>query len=241
MADERHDLPPMAGAENFVHEMEEKNRASFQRLLANFAQIVEKESFSPADVLRLEMKAVVESIEVTAMWLAGADSLPVKLSLATQCGDGARHFQLLSERLAGTGVDLQTYDARFGGYSKLFAFFRSLSTTEEQAAAGAVTLRAYNVERLDLLAGHCQGKGDGDTAELLRGPLVETERGHRDEGRRVLIETATTEESQARARRSAFRTIELLGELQDPTYLRKYLNRSMRKSAASAGVGGGLG
>lgn len=231
----------MAGAENFVHEMEEKNRASFQRLLANFAQIVDKEAYSPGDVLRLEMKAVIESIEVTAMWLAGADSLAVKLSLATQCGDGARHYHLLAERLAATGVDLQTYDARFGGYSKLFAFFRSLSTTEEQAAAGSVTLRAYNVERLELLANHCLTRGDAETAELLRGPLIETERGHRDEGRRALIDTATTEESQARARRSAFRTIELLGELQDPTYLRKYLNRSMKKSAGSAGVGGGLG
>ena len=229
----------MAGAENFVHEMEEKNRASFQRLLGNFAQIVEKESFSPADVLRLEMKAVIENIEVTAMWLAGADSLAVKLDLATQCGDGARHFQLLQDRLMTLGFDMQSFDARFGGYSKLFAFFRALQTTEEQAAAGSVTLRAFNVERLGLLAAHCETKGDTETAELLRGTIADTERGHRDLGRRSLIETATTEESQARARRSAFRTIELLGELQDPSYLRKYLSRSMKKTS-SAGVGGGL-
>ena len=39
----------------------------------------------------------------------------------------------------------------------------------------------------------------------------------------MLVETATAEESQARARRSAFRTIELLGELQDNSLLRKYL------------------
>src|SRR5688500_15653029 len=221
----------MAGAENFVHEMEEKNRASFQRLLGNFAQIVEKESFSPADVLRLEVKAVIENIEVTAMWLAGADSLAVKLDLASQCGDGARHYQLLHERLVALGVDMQTFDARFGGYSKLFAFFRSLQTPEEQAAAGSVTLRAFNVDRLGLLATHCEGKGDAETAELLRGPLADTERGHRDTGRRSLIETATTEESQARARRSAFRTIELLGELQDPAYLRKYLTRSVKRPA----------
>ncbi len=45
----------------------------------------------------------------------------------------------------------------------------------------------------------------------------------------MLVETANAEESQARARRSAFRTIELLGELQDNSLLRKYLSRSLKK------------
>jgi hypothetical protein len=129
----------MAGAETFVHEMEEKNRASFQRLIAAYAQIVEKEDFSPADLLRLEMKNIIESIEVSAMWLAESDSLDVKLALAARCGDGSRHCAVIADRLAALGIDKTTFDARFGGYSKLFAFFRSLQTVEEQAAAGAVT------------------------------------------------------------------------------------------------------
>jgi hypothetical protein len=219
----------MAGAETFVHEMEEKNRASFQRLLAAYAQIVEKEDFSPADLLRLEMKNVIESIEVSAMWLAESDSLDVKLALAARNGDGARHCGAISERLAALGIDKADYDARFGGYSKLFAFFRSLQTVEEQAAAGAVTLKAYAIDRLNLNASHCEAKGDTETAGLFRDLLVRDEQSHRDIGRRMLVETATAEESQARARRSAFRTIELLGELQDNSLLRKYLSRSLKK------------
>jgi len=219
----------MAGAETFVHEMEEKNRASFQRLLGAYAQIVEKEDFSPADLLRLEMKHIIESIEVSAMWLAESEHLDVKLALAARCGDGARHCGVLADRLATLGIDKTVFDARFGGYSKLFAFFRSLQTVEEQAAAGAVTLKAYVIDRLTLNATHCETKGDPETATLFREVIIRDEQNHRDIGRRMLVDTATAEESQARARRSAFRTIELLGELQDPSLLRKYLSRSLKK------------
>jgi hypothetical protein len=209
--------------------MEEKNRASFQRLLAAYAQIVEKEDYSPADLLRLEMKNIIETIEVSAMWLAESDSLDVKLALAARCGDGARHCGIIADRLAALGLDRAAWDARFGGYSKLFAFFRSLQTVEEQAAAGAVTLKAYALDRFNLNATHCEAKGDAETAALFRDTLGRDEQGHRDVGRRMLVETANAEESQARARRSAFRTIELLGELQDSSLLRKYLSRSLKK------------
>jgi hypothetical protein len=219
----------MAGAETFVHEMEEKNRASFQRLIAAYAQIVEKEDFSPADLLRLEMKNIIESIEVSAMWLTESEHLDVKLALAARQGDGARHCGVIADRLAALGIEKAAWDARFGGYSKLFAFFRSLQTVEEQAAAGAVTLKAYAIDRLNLNASHCEAKGDAETAALFRDTLVRDEQGHRDVGRRMLVETANAEESQARARRSAFRTIELLGELQDTSLLRKYLSRSLKK------------
>ena len=50
----------------------------------------------------------------------------------------------------------------------------------------------------------------------------------------MLVETATAEESQARARRSAFRTIELLGELQDNSLLRKYLSAPSRSNLLSS-------
>jgi hypothetical protein len=219
----------MAGSDTFVFEMEEKNRASFQRLMGAYTALVEKEAFTPAELVRLEMKLVIEAIEVAAMWLAEADSLDIKLQLASRCGDGARHCLLLRDRLAALGVDPQTFDARFGGYSKLFAFFRSLQTTEEQAAAGAVTLRAYSLERLGFLAGRCEAQGDAETAALFRDVIAKDEDAHRQRGRQTLLETAVNEESQARARRSAFRTIELLGELQDASLLRKYLTRSMKR------------
>ena len=219
----------MAGAETFVHEMEEKNQVSFQRLLASLQQIVDKEAFSPADLIRLEMRTVIEATEVAALWLSDSDSLEGKLVLAAQCGDEARHFNLLRDRLFEIGIDPLTFDARYGGYSKLFAFFRSLQTTEERAAAGFLTIGAYNGARLDLFASHANSKGDAQTAALFAGALKEDAFALRDAGRRKLLETATAEESQARARRSAFRTIELTGELLDPSLARKFLSRSLTK------------
>ena len=219
----------MPGAESYVHEMEEKNQNSFQRLLANMQQILDKEAFSPADLVRLEMRTVIEATEVAALWLADSETLDAKLILAAQCGDEARHFGILRDRLAELGVDPLAFDARFGGYSKLFAFFRSLSTPEERAAAGFLTLGAYNGLRLDQLAAQANAAGDATTAAMFSGPLKEDALAMRDIGRRRLLESATVEESQARGRRAAFRTIELLGELQDASVLRKYLSRSMPK------------
>ena len=68
-------MAAMAGAETYVHEMEEKNLVSFQRLLASMQQILEKEAFSPADLVRLEMRTVIEATEVAALWLCDSDSL----------------------------------------------------------------------------------------------------------------------------------------------------------------------
>jgi hypothetical protein len=219
----------MSGADTFVRELEEKNAASFQRLLTAYQETVAKEDFSPADVLRLEMRATIESTEVAAMWLTETDSLDVKMALAAQCGDSANRFALLRERLGVLGVDPNAFDPRFGGYSKLFALFRSLQTTEERSAAGPLTLRAMNVKRLDFLAMHCQAKGDAESAALLRDTIAAADREHVDAGRRTLLATAINEESQARARRAAFRTIELLGEVNEGALLRKFLQRSMIK------------
>ena len=219
----------MAGAETFVHEMEIKNQASFERLLAAYTQTLHKEDFAPADLVRMEMKTTVEATEVSALWITETDSLDVKIALAAACGDGARNFALLRERLSALGVDPLGFDVRFGGYSKLFAFFRSLQTTEERASAGPVTLRAFNLRRLDLAAQHAEIKGDAETATLLRETLLRDEENQRDIGRRTLLDTAINEESQARARRAAFRTIELLGEVYEPALLRKFLTRSLKR------------
>jgi len=92
----------MSGAEQYVSEMEEKNLASFQRLLATFAKLIEDENFSPSDLLRLEMKAAIEATEIAALWLSGAESIDEKIALGARCGDTARHYTELRNRLAET-------------------------------------------------------------------------------------------------------------------------------------------
>jgi hypothetical protein len=219
----------MVDAASYVSELESKHLDSFRRVVAAYTATVAQENLSVADVLKLEMRGVVEAIEVAALWLPDSDELHMKLALATRAGDCARQFQLLGDRLEGIGVSATSFDARHGGYSKLFAFFRSLQTTEERAAAGFLTLGGLNLTRFEALAQWCDERGDAETAALYRSRLIEDEQRHLDAGRGLLVGVAETEESQARARRATYRTVEVVSELQDAGLLRKFLSRSLKK------------
>ncbi len=211
----------MTAAETFVSELDAKNQTSIERLVGALAASVAKEGFEVADVLRLTLKAAIEGAEVAALWVTDCDDLGAKLVLAEQCGDGAKHYRLIAGRLGALGVDLSAYDPRDGGYSKLFAFLRSLQTDEERSSAGHLTLKAMAMARFTALAAFCEEKGDAETANLYRGQIMTDELRYYDEGKRSLALTATNEESQARARRAAYRALELVGEAQDPLQLRR--------------------
>jgi hypothetical protein len=211
----------MATVDTFVTELDAKNQASIQRIVDAQTTGIIKESFEVGDVLRLVFKTRMEAAEVAALWVSDCDHLEMKLSLAEQCGDGARQCRLLAARLAALGT--VGYDPRDGGYSKVFAFMRSLQTPEERSAAGYVTAKALSMARLAALASFCTEKGDTETAHLLGDVMIEQERRYYDEGKKLLAEAATNEESQARGRRSAYRTLELATETVEPLQLRKLM------------------
>ena len=120
----------------------------------------------------------------------------MKLSLAEQCGDSARQCRRVLARLEALGV--AGYDPRAGGYSKLFAFLRSLQTAEERSSAGYVTGKALSMARLGALSAFSQQKGDDESTQLLGVDMLSEERRYYEMGKRMLIVVATTEESQAR-------------------------------------------
>jgi hypothetical protein len=211
----------MAAADTFVSELDAKNQASIQRVIDALGAGLTKEGFEVTDVLRLVIKTTIEATEVAALWVADCEDLEMKLSLAEQCGDGARQCRELVARLETLGQG--AYDPRHGGYSKLFAFHRSLQTPEERSAAGYVTGKALSMARLTALADVCREKGDPETASLLADKILVSERRYYEEGKRMLIAVATNEESQARGRRSAYRTLELATETVEPLQLRKLM------------------
>jgi len=219
----------MVDAAKYVSELEGKHQESFRQLVASYTASLTKENLGVVDLLKLEMRSVVEAIEVAALWLPDSEHLDMKLALGRRAGDCAHHFALLGQRLEASSVSPTSFDARHGGYSKLFAFFRSLQTTEERAAAGFLTQGGLNLICFENLARWCEERGDADTAALYRGRLSDDEQRHLDDGRELLVAVAENEESQARARRTTYRTVELVGELQDPALLRKFLTRSVRK------------
>jgi hypothetical protein len=211
----------MTAADTFVAELEVKNQISIDRLITGLIAGITKEGFEVPDILRLVLKGAIEGAEVAALWVTDCDDLAAKVLLAEQCGLGAKHYRLISERMVALGVDMSTYDPRDGGYSKLFAFLRSLQTPEERASAGHLTLKAMSLARLATLASYCEEKGDSETARLFRGELTDDDTRYRDEGRRALAQWALNEESQARGRRAAYRALELVGEAQDHLQLRR--------------------
>jgi hypothetical protein len=213
----------MVAAENFVAELDTKNQASIQRIVDALAAALGKDAVEVPDALRFALKATIESAEVSALWIPDCADLEMKLSLAEQCGDSARQCRRLSERLGTLGV--AGYDPRDGGYSKLFAFLRSLQTTEERSSAGYVTGRALSMARLGVLAAFCERQGDSDSAQLLGVDILGQERRYYEQGKQMLVAAVASEESQARARRAAYRTLELAGETIEPLQLRKALGK----------------
>jgi hypothetical protein len=220
----------MVSADVFVAETESKNQESLRGLVVSgYLPALAGDTTSIADMLRLETKLAIESIEATAIWIADTDSLEMKIVLGTQCGVHARGYKKLQDRLSVLGLAPGSYDPRQGGYSKLFAFLRSMQTSEERVAAGLLTLGGAAVARLEALRVVCGERGDEETGELLRSGLIPDEQRRADEGRDRLVLLATAEDSQARARRAIYKTIELLGEIYEPGTLRRVLGRSGRK------------
>lgn len=211
----------MPDAELFISDFHAKNQASLDRHLVAFKAALVKETLETIDFLRLAMKDAIESAEVAALWFADCDDLDMKIGFAEQCGSAAVHFRLIAARIASLGAE--PFDPRSGGYSRFFGFLRSLQTPEERAAAGLVTLRTFNMGRLSVFADLCEDRGDGDTAAIFREQIAADERRVFDIGWRILIASGSTEESQARGRRAAFRIVELAAEAADPLQLRKAL------------------
>lgn len=220
----------MVNPETFVSDLEFKNQESFRGLLASgYLPALTADGVSISDVLRLESKLGIEALEAAAIWIVDSESLEMKILLADQCGVYARQFHKLEDRLSALGLAPGSYDPRQGGYSKLFAFLRSLQTSEERAATGLLTLGGATVARLEALLSVCEAKGDAETAALIRNDLLPDEQHRVEAGRSKLTFLTPVEDSQARARRSIYKTVELLGEIFEPGALRRAFGRNVRK------------
>ena len=162
--------------------------------------------------------------EVAALWITDCDDLEMKLSLAEQCGDSARQCRKLSERLGDAGRR-RIRPAR----RRLFEAVRvpALAADDRGALVGRLRRRAGRCRwrGCGALAGFCERKGDDDSARLLGVDILAQERRYYEQGKQMLVAAVATEESQARARRAAYRTLELAGETAEPLQLRKALGK----------------
>lgn len=204
-------------SDEFVEELEAEHRELLDRLSGTAALEPDAggEELSVTVLLMVALKNEMEATDLAARWLATTASheVDVKLALARQAGDEAKHYGLIAERLMRAGVDLTGHDPMAGGYSPLFTYLDTLESTVERVAAGQFTREAIAEVKNDQFIAFCEDKGDHETARLYRDVIQPDEHHHHQLGVYLLRRLATTPETQEQARAAARWTLDLAEEL----------------------------
>jgi len=166
------------------------------------------------NLLKIALKNELEATELAARWLVSTDDVDIKLALARQSGDEAKHYRLIVEHLRELGVDLHGFDPLAQGYGPLFNYLDTLTDPVERIAAGQFTRESIAVVKNQQFIEWCEANGHQATADLYRNTIQPDEAYHHRLGRDILLRLATTPEAQERASQAATRTLELAEELQ---------------------------
>jgi 1,2-phenylacetyl-CoA epoxidase catalytic subunit len=212
--------------EAFLAELDAQNGTALERIAASATAGEPDASLTVARLLMLALKNEIEATECAAAWIATTPEIPVKLALARQAGDEARHYRLIQKRLAELGVPTDAHDPLAAGRSPLAAYLLSLQGTVARVAAGQFTREALAVVRNDAFARFCRSRGDEATALLYEQTIQPDERHHHELGRSLLLELATTDEAQAAARASSAKVLAIADELQEIARLKLGISRA---------------
>ena len=130
------------------------------------------------------------------MWIPTTREVDVKLALARQAGDEAKHFRLIEKRLGELGATVDASSFEPGPRSPLLQYLSSLESTVERVAAGQFTREALAVVRNDEFIRFCEARGDDATAALYRDVIQPDEQHHHELGRSLLARLATDDAAQ---------------------------------------------
>ncbi len=202
-------------AETFVQELDAQNQELLRRLAPAETLKPEVEGdLNVVNMLKVALKNEIEASEIAARWMVTSDEVDVKLALARQVGDEAKHYRMIADRLKELGFDARAFNPLAKGYGPLFQYLDTLKTTVQRVAAGQFTREAIAIVKNRQFIEFCEAARDAETARLYREVIEPDERYHHELGRRLLLRYATTPEAQEAARRAAGRTLELAEELQ---------------------------
>ena len=202
-------------ADEFVAGLEQETRERLAKLAPDATLKPEVAGdLNVVTLLKVALKNELEATEIAARWLVSTDDVQVKLALARQVGDEAKHYRMIAERLQALGFAASSFDPLAKGYGPLFQYLDGLKTTVERVAAGQFTREAIAVVKNRQFIEFCETAGDQETASLYRDVIEPDERHHHDLGRRLLRTLATTEAARDAAARASRRTLELADELQ---------------------------
>src|SRR5688572_28017455 len=118
--------------------------------------------------LKMALKSELEASELAASWMASTPEVEVKIALARQAGDEAKHYRLIEKHLAGMGVDLGDFNPAQDGYGPMFQLLTGFQTTVERVAAAQFTRESLALKKNEQFIEFCEAVGDRQTAELYR-------------------------------------------------------------------------
>jgi len=206
----------MASAKTFVDELEDyvHERLSSLDLLkepeiggADRSEIVRR--------LKMALKNELEASEIAATWIPTTPETEVKLALARQVGDEAKHYRLIEEHLGRMGADLAGFDPTAGGYGPMFQLLAGFRTTVERIGAAQFTRESLALKKNEQFIEFCDAAGDHQTAKLYREEIQPDEEWHVRLGRTVLEKYATTPGLQAQARKAVEAVLDLAVKIQN--------------------------
>ncbi len=219
-------VPSLSSPEAFVAELDARNREALERIARAASAGDPGEGLTVSKLLVLALKNELEATECAAAWIPSTPEVSVKLALARQAGDEARHYRLIQARLVELGVDTTTHDPLSAGRSPLLEWLLGLEGTVARVAAGQFTREALAVVRNAEFIRYCRATGDEATAKLYEDTIQPDEQHHHELGRRLLLELATTVEAQAAARESARKVLSMAEELQEIARLKAGISRA---------------
>ena len=147
-------------AEAFVRDLDAKNQELLRRLAPESTLKPEVEGdLTVVNLLKVALKNEIEATESAARWLATTAEIDVKLALARQVGDEAKHYRLIADRLQEMGFDARGFDPLAKGYGPLFQYLDGLRTTVERVAAGQFTREAIAVVKNRQFIEFCEARG----------------------------------------------------------------------------------
>src|ERR1041385_2325504 len=136
--------------------------------------------------LKMALKNELEASEIAAVWIPSTPETEVKLALARQVGDEAKHYRLIEEHLAAMGADLAGFDPAAGGYGPMFQLLAGFKTTVERIGAAQFTRESLALKKNEQFIEFCAAAGDKATANLYRDNIQPDEEWHVRLGRMVL-------------------------------------------------------
>jgi 1,2-phenylacetyl-CoA epoxidase catalytic subunit len=205
----------MSSAKEFVEDLQQYVAGKLASL-----DLLKDEDPGPADRsevvrrLKVALKNEIEAAELAAVWIPSTPEVDVKLALARQAGDEARHYQMIEKHLQEMGVDLTGFNPTAEGYGPMYTLLHGLGSTVERVAGAHFTREALALKKNEQFIEFCERSGAAATAELYRKHIQPDEGFHVDIGHRVLSRYATSGEHQEKARRAAEAVLELAVKVQ---------------------------